>query len=115
MEVTCKACHYAALVCQRHTIAVTPDKRNEVECSLGYGATRDKKRLEETRLLTEVWYLSLSKAPRMARRGEEKKRKKEKRPPLCGSPFAGNLFLFALNHLDDGVVEQLSGDISFDE
>ena len=25
------------LVCRRHTISVTPDKRNEVECSLGRG------------------------------------------------------------------------------
>ena len=32
-----------------------------MECSLGYGGTRDKKRLEETRLLTDVRYLSLSK------------------------------------------------------
>lgn len=29
--------HRIYLVCQRHTISVTPDKRNEVECSLGYG------------------------------------------------------------------------------
>ena len=53
--------HCIYLAFRRNAISVTPDKRNEEECSLGYGATRDKKRLEETRLLTDVRYLSLSK------------------------------------------------------
>lgn len=42
-------------MCQRHTISVTPDKRNEVECSAvqsGVTATtRDKRRVEDTRLI----------------------------------------------------------------